>query len=89
MRVYAEDRFGVEAMEMTTGGVLDGLRRTGVLSGVIADFRQLLDRCDLVKFAKFRPDVPACRDLVPLGRRLVDMTTPDDPVPAVSTAEVA
>ena len=89
MRVYAEDRFGVEAMEMTTGGVLDGLRRTGVLSGVVADFRQLLDRCDLVKFAKFRPDVPACRDLVPLGRRLVDMTTPDDPVPAVSTAEVA
>ena len=87
MRVYAEDRFGVEAMEMTTRGVLDGLRRTGARSGVVADFRQLLDRCDLVKFAKFRPAVPACRDLVPLGRRLVSVTTPDDPVPAVSTAE--
>jgi len=87
MRVYAEGRFGVEAMEMTTGGVLDGLRRTGALSEVVADFRQLLDRCDLVKFAKFRPDVPACRGLVPLGRRLVDVTTPADPVPVEAPAE--
>jgi len=80
MRVYAQDRFRIDAMEMTTGGVLDGLRRTGALSGVVADFRQLLERCDLVKFAKFRPAVPTCRDLVPLGRRLVDVTTPVDPV---------
>ena len=87
MRVYAEGRFGVEAMEMTTGGVLDGLRRTGALSGVVADFRQLLDRCDLVKFAKFRPAIPTCRDLVPLGRRLVDVTTPADPAPGVAPAE--
>ncbi len=87
MRVYAEGRFGVEAMEMTTGGVLDGLRRTGALSEVVADFRQLLDRCDLVKFAKFRPKVRACRDLVPLGRRLVDVTTPADPVPVEAPAE--
>ena len=87
MRVYAEGRFGVEAMEMTTGGVLDGLRRTGALSEVVADFRQLLDRCDLVKFAKFRPDVPACRGLVQLGRRLVDVTTPADPVPVEAPAE--
>ena len=87
MRVYAEGRFGVEAMEMTTGGVLDGLRRTGALSEVVADFRQLLDRCDLVKFANLRPDVPACRGLVPLGRRLVDVTTPADPVPVEAPAE--
>ena len=87
MRVYAQDRFGIDAMEMTTGGLLDGLRRTGVLSGIVADFRQLLDRCDLVKFAKFRPAVPACRHLGPLGRRLVDVTTPADPVPAVAPAE--
>jgi hypothetical protein len=85
MRIYAEGRFGVEAMEMTTGEVLDGLRRTGAGSGAIANFRQLLDRCDLVKFAKFRPDVPTSRDLVPLGRQLVEATTLAAVVPAVST----
>ena len=89
MRIYVDGRFGVEAMEMTTGGVLLGLRRTGAVSKVVADFRQLLDRCDLVKFARFKPDVSACRDLVPLGRRLVDVTRPSDQVPAVAPAETA
>ena len=90
MRVYVEDRFGVDAMEMTSGEVLDGLRRAGALSEVIANFRQLLDRCDLVKFAKFRPEIPTCRDLVPLGRQLVDVTTPAAVAPAVaSEARVA
>ncbi len=74
MRVYVEDRFGVDAMEMTTREVLGGLRQVGVTSDVVGDFRQLLDRCDLVKFAKHRPAVEACRDVVPLARRLVDAT---------------
>ena len=87
MRVYIEGRFGVEAMEMTTGEVLDELRRTGATAGVVVDFRRLLDRCDLVKFAKFRPDVPACTDLVPLSRRLVRATIRADPVPADVPAE--
>ena len=87
MRIYVEGRFSVEAMEMTTGEVLDELRRAGVAGGVVADFRQLLERSDLVKFAKFRPDVPACRDLVPLGRRLVDVTRPADQTLAEAPAE--
>ena len=85
MRVYAEGRFRVEAMEMTTGEVLDGLRRAGAVTGVIANFQQLLDRCDLVKFAKVRPDLPTSRNLVPLGRQLVEATTPAAVVPAVAT----
>ena len=87
MRVYVEGRFGLEAMEMTTAEVLDGLRRAGAQSGVVADFRRLLDRCDLVKFAKHRPDALACRDLLPLGRRLVDVTKPVDPTPVEAPAE--
>ena len=87
MRVYLEGRFGVEAMEMTTGEVLDGLRRKGATGGVVADVRRLLDRCDLVKFAKFRPDVPACTDLMPLSRGLVRATTRVDPVLADTPVE--
>ncbi|MDG2040858.1 MAG: hypothetical protein P8J30_10295 [Ilumatobacter sp.] len=82
VRVYAEDRFGIDAMEMTTGEVLAGLREHGVGSAVVADFRQLLDRCDLVKFAKFRPVAATCHDLIPLSRHLVELTTPSEPAPA-------
>ncbi len=76
VRVYTEGRFRIDAMEMTTGEVLVLLGHRGVGSSVVADFRQVLDRCDLVKFAKFRPEVTACHDLVPLGRHLVDLTRP-------------
>ncbi len=89
LRVYTEDRFDVDAMEMTTGEVLVGLDRARVARGVVGDFRQLLDRCDLVKFAKFRPEASACSHLVPLGRQLVDVTKRVDPVPADVPAEIA
>lgn len=82
VRVYAEDRFGIDAMEMTTGEVLAGLRERGVSSAVVADFRQVLDRCDLVKFAKFRPVAATCHDLIPLSRHLVELTMPTEPAPA-------
>ena len=82
LRVYIEGRFGVDAMEMTTGEVLDGLLRTDADRGAVADVRRLLDRCDLVKFAKLRPAIPECRELFPLARRVVDVTAPAEPAPA-------
>ena len=86
LRVYLEGRFGVDAMEMTTGEVLDGLRRTAAGGGVVADVRHLLDRCDLVKFAKLRPALPECRELAPLARRVVDVTIPVEPAAAEPAA---
>lgn len=87
VRVYIEGRFGVDAMEMTTDEVLHGLERTGLGLGVLTEFKQLLERCDLVKFAKFRPDVATSRDLVGVARHLVDVTKPADPAPATQAVE--
>ena len=86
LRVYVEGRFGVDAMEMTTGEVLDGLLRTDADRGAVADLRRVLDRCDLVKFAKLRPAVPGCRELAPLARRVVDVTAVVEPAPAPPAA---
>ena len=86
LRVYLEGRFGLDAMEMTTGEVLDGLRGTDAGAGVVADLRGLLDRCDLVKFAKLRPAAAACRELAPLARRVVNATTPVEPAAAEAAA---
>lgn len=74
VRAYVEGRFGVDALEMTTGEVLDGLRGQEVDDEVLLDFRRLLEGCDLVKFAKHRPALERCRDVIPLGRSLVDRT---------------
>lgn len=89
LRVYLEGRFGVDAMEMTTGEVLDGLLRTDADRGAVADVRRVLDRCDLVKFAKLRPAVPDCRGLSPLARRVVEVTAPVEPAPAGPAAAPA
>ena len=74
VRAYVEGRFGVDALEMTTGEVLDGLRGHAVDEEVLRDLRRLLERCDLVKFAKDRPGLERCREVIPLGRSLVDRT---------------
>lgn len=90
LRVYLEGRFGLDAMEMTTGEVLDGLRGTDADREAVDDLRRLLDRCDLVKFAKLRPAAAACRELAPLARRVVNATTraePAAPEPAAVPAE--
>ncbi len=85
LRVYVEGRFGVDAMEMTTGEVVAALRGTEAGGGVAADVRRLLDRCDLVKFAKLRPALPACRELAPLARSVVAAARVE-PVPAAPPA---
>lgn len=92
VRVYVEGRFGVDALEMTTGEVLDGLRGQEVDEEVLGDFRRLLERCDLVKFARDRPALERCREVLPLGRSLVDRTrviVPPPPAEAGADAEPA
>ena len=87
VRAYVEGRFGVDALEMTTGEVLDGLRGHEVDEEVLLDFRRLLERCDLVKFAKDRPALERCREVIPLARGLVDRTRVVAP-PAESATDV-
>lgn len=92
VRAYVEGRFGVQALEMTTGEVLDGLRGHEVEAEVGADLRRLLERCDLVKFARDRPSLERCREVIPLGRSLVDRTrvvvAPTEPAVGVEPAPV-
>jgi len=75
LRRYVEARFRVPALEMTTWEVLGGLQSAGVDDGVRADLRRFLDQCDLVKFAKARPDEAASRSVLDLGREWVRRST--------------
>ncbi len=71
LRRYVEARFHVPALEMTTWEVLGGLQSVGIEEGFRADLRRFLDQCDLVKFAKAKPDETASRFVLELGRELV------------------
>lgn len=57
LRRYIEDRFGLTALEETTGETIEGLRRMKLLPRLIGDVEDVLVRADLVKFAKHKPEV--------------------------------
>ena len=57
LRRYLEDRFGLMALEETTGEIIDGLRRMKLLARIIGDVEEVLVRADLVKFAKHAPEI--------------------------------
>ena len=57
LRRYLEDRFGLMALEETTGEIIDGLHRMKLLPRIITDVSEVLVRADLVKFAKHKPEI--------------------------------
>ena len=84
-RWYLEERFNFHAPERTTEEFLYELRETNLL---LPDQKQslgeFLNRCDLVKFAKYEPRESELRDLYDSALRLVEETTP---VTAVSAPQ--
>lgn len=55
LRKYIEARFGVSAMEMTSGEILDIIRKESEADSVYENLKQILQVSDLVKFAKLHP----------------------------------
>ncbi len=77
IRRYVEDRYRVDALEMASHEVVMGLERSGVTLEVRLQFERFLGDCDLVKFAKWIPEMSACHEIVPRARKLVDDTRLD------------
>jgi hypothetical protein len=76
LRSYVERRFRVDALEMTTREVLQGLERAGADVSFREGLGAFLDQCDMVKFAKVRPGPDQSRQVLELGRRLVQRSAP-------------
>lgn len=53
LREYIAARYGISAMEMTTAEIFDSMKSTDVPSTLQNDVRDLFERADFVKFAKF------------------------------------
>lgn len=55
LRKYIIERFGINAMEMTSAEVLDLLRKEEDAKSVYNNIKQVLELADFVKFAKMHP----------------------------------
>lgn len=55
LRRYLERRFGISVMEWTTVEALAALKEKNIATGTLPQVKDILERSDLVKFAKFAP----------------------------------
>ena len=77
IRGYLEERFDFRAPERTTEEFLHELRGTPLLTPDQKDsLGVFLQRCDLVKFAKYEPSPPELEGLHASALRLVEETEP-------------
>ncbi|SPE63371.1 conserved hypothetical protein [Verrucomicrobia bacterium] len=77
IRAYLEERFNFHAPERTTEEFLYELRETNLLTPDQKEsLGTFLQRCDLVKFARYEPGEPELHDLHDAALRLVEETEP-------------
>lgn len=55
LRKYIVERFGISAMEMTSGEILDIIRKEEGTNSVYENLKQIMQLSDFVKFAKMNP----------------------------------
>ncbi|GHU82579.1 hypothetical protein FACS189415_3260 [Bacteroidia bacterium] len=76
LRKYIIDRFGINAMEMTSAEILKIIRRENEADSVYENLKQILNLADYVKFAKLTP-LPDENDLSMMNAYLfVNQTKP-------------
>jgi hypothetical protein len=77
IRWYLEERFDFHAPERTTEEFLHELRGTNLLTPDQKNsLGEFLQRCDLVKFARYEPREPELHDLHDAAVQLVEETVP-------------
>jgi hypothetical protein len=85
VRVYLEERFELHAPDRTTEEFLDEVRYSPKLDQTQKDLLQnFLNRCDLVKFARYEPTQEELKELYDSALRLIDETSPLAEAPAVA-----
>lgn len=81
LRGYIEERYGINAMEMTSGEILNEIRKVSEVDSVYDNLKQILSASDMVKFAKYKP-YPDENDLSMVNSYFfVNQTREPDPLP--------
>ena len=74
LREYISSRYGVPAMEMTTAQIFDDMKATDAPEALLKEVRELFDRADFVKFAKYVASEEDNASALPVAVRFVTET---------------
>ncbi len=75
------------ALEMTTGEVMQQLQKFKLNNIRTVQIEQFLSNADLVKFAKYQPDLKENENVISIAREIVDQTKPDEIIEALKTKQ--
>ena len=74
LREYISARYGIGAMEMTTAEIFNALKKSDIPEDLKSSLRELFERSDYVKFAKYVASDEENAQLVPMAVRFVTTT---------------
>lgn len=74
LREYIADRYGVGAMEMTTAEIFKDMQQTDAPQELLEELKELFERADFVKFAKFAASDEDNAKALPVAVRFVTST---------------
>ena len=74
LREYMAERYGIAAMEMTTSEIFKDMKQTDAPSDLLDELKDLFERADFVKFAKFTASDDDNAKVLPTAVRFVTST---------------
>ena len=74
LREYISERYGISAMEMTTAEIFEDMKATDAPKDLLCELKELFERADFVKFAKFVASDEDNASTLPLAVRFVTAT---------------
>ena len=78
LREYISERYGISAMEMTTAEIFEDMKATDAPKELLVELKELFERADFVKFAKFVASDEDNAATLPLAVRFVTATYQSD-----------
>ena len=91
LREYMASRYGISAMEMTTVEIFENMKTADVPKELMGEVRELFDRADFVKFAKYVASDEDNASALPVAVRFVTETYQadvEDEAPSASGEDV-
>ena len=78
LREYIAARYGISAMEMTTAEIFKDMKQTDAPADLLEEMKELFERADFVKFAKFTASDEENASALPVAVRFVTSTYQTD-----------
>ena len=78
MRAYLEKRFQILAAEATTTEILRSLKQKEIDPALREQAAEVLEACDLAKFAKWKPDPPQIIQINQKSKQFVELARPQE-----------